>query len=106
MPCSRYYIVCQIKLKIGVSHDVIDLMGELVDLAIMVAMALISLYRNRSILNTTTKMSAKKVHYCLPVSLRVARIPACRAVAVALDFGLSQAKIVAIGNGINMANIL
>ena len=94
---------------VGVSDDVIDLMGQLIDLmttAIMVAMALISLYRNRSILNTTTKMSAKKVHYCLPVSLRVARIPACRAVAVALDFGLSQAKIVAIGNGINMANIL
>ena len=81
-------------------------MDELVDLAIMVAMALISLYRNSSIFNTSTKMSAKKVHYCLPVSLRVARIPACRAVAVALDFGLSQAKIVAIGNGINMANIL
>ena len=47
-----------------------------------------------------------QVEYCLPVSLRVARIPARWAITIALDFGLGQTKVVTIGDGVHMPNIL
>ena len=47
-----------------------------------------------------------QAEYCLPVSLRVARIPTRWAITIALDFGLGQTKVVTIGDGVHMPNIL